>query len=65
MRGVFAGVAVLALLGVLVISPATTASASDESAPRQEQLDPRLVAFCLLLGGSVDQCLDYLRQEGG
>jgi hypothetical protein len=63
--GLAAGVAVLALLGVVVICPATIVSASDESAPRQEQLDPRLVAFCLLLGGSVDQCLGYLHQEGG
>jgi hypothetical protein len=63
--GLAAGVAVLALLGVVVISPASIVSASDESAPRQEQLDPRLVAFCLLVGGSVDQCLGYLPREGG
>ncbi len=63
--GLAAGVAVLALLGVVVTPPAAIVSLSDESSPRQEQLDPRLAAFCLLLGGSVDQCLGYLRQEGG
>ncbi len=63
--GLAAGVALLALLGVMVISPASIVSASNESAHRQEQLDPRLVAFCLLLGGSVDQCAGYLRREGG
>lgn len=28
------------------------------------QLDPRLAVFCLALGGSPNQCLDYLRPEG-
>ena len=59
------GVSLLALLWVLVISPATSVSAPHGSGPREQQPDPRLVALCLALGGSVDQCLGYFRQEGG
>lgn len=59
-----AGVA-LALPAVLVISPATIVSASDEPGPRQEQPDPRMAVLCLVLSGRPDQCLGYLRREGG
>jgi hypothetical protein len=54
------GVSLLAILGGL--APAASVFASDAS--REEQPDPRMAGFCLFLGGSVDQCLGYLRPEG-
>lgn len=64
-RCLLAGVASLALLPALAIPQASSVLASGGSGPRQEQPDPGTAAFCLFLGGDLDQCLGYLGQEEG